>query len=239
MSKNKQTLKNKKTNLIFEKAFSPKNATKSGLALFRWKDPQGGVTYALYDAKATIEMLQNEKYINDPDGPDLTHMLEILLDETMVGMVSVNSRIKGSWGASEIQAIAAKKGFGPLLYDIVMGIEGGLISDRNKVSSQAGGVWQYYKDKRKDVTHKLLDDREDPKTKPKIDDASSLYPDGEDNPLNYAYFQKEMPETKKLLSNNALAVKKLSSILHVGIDEVEDFISNATHDFFENRYTRN
>jgi hypothetical protein len=54
-----------------------------------------------------------------------------------------------------------KKGWGPLLYDLAMEIAtaegGGLMSDRNEVSSDAKAVWNAYNTSRPDVTSDPLD----------------------------------------------------------------------------------
>jgi len=106
------------------------------------------------------------------------------------------------WGASTIKLSAAKPGWGPFLYDVVMSAEGGIVSDRETVSDSARRVWQYYKDSRPDVKAKPLDDITDPKTPSTRDDVEGYYPDGHvetrsmppRNPLNYAYFSQSGPD---------------------------------------------
>ena len=55
----------------------------------------------------------------------------------------------------------AKKGFGPLLYDVAIEIAtklaGGLTPDRKSVSDDAYKVWSYYLKKRSDVSNNQLD----------------------------------------------------------------------------------
>ena len=130
---------------------------------------------------------------------------------------------------------AAEKGYGPLLYDIAMAGEQGLMPDRDGVSPDATRVWQKYRD-RPDVTSKLLDDINNPKTPPKIDDTSRLYPDDEENPLNYAYFIKSMPNTAQLRGNDVAARKFLAQLLGSDPNEVASNISASGEDYFHERY---
>jgi hypothetical protein len=81
--------------------------------------------------------------------------------DNLYGMVSTAS--PGSTGedcndAAIINFAAAKDGWGPTIYDIVMGLHPfGVIGDRDSVSSQAFNVWSFYKDKRPDIEKKPLD----------------------------------------------------------------------------------
>ena len=63
-------------------------------------------------------------------------------------------------GYQVVQA-SARKGWGPLLYDIMLELTselgGGLTADRGSVSRDAYQVWDYYMRKRKDVEAKQLD----------------------------------------------------------------------------------
>lgn len=63
-------------------------------------------------------------------------------------------------GLYVVERTAALKGYGPLLYDIMLSYareEGklGIIPDRKRVSSAARYVWSYYYTNRKDVGHTL------------------------------------------------------------------------------------
>lgn len=59
----------------------------------------------------------------------------------------------------------AKKGFGPMLYDLAVEYAtdkgSGLISDRGTVSNKARGVWEFYLENRDDVEIVQLDDLKD------------------------------------------------------------------------------
>lgn len=60
-----------------------------------------------------------------------------------------------------VASSGAKRGWGPLLYDIAMewatNFGGGLMADRSSVSSSAYGVWDYYMNNRSDVEVEQLD----------------------------------------------------------------------------------
>ena len=81
----------------------------------------------------------------------------------------------GPCGAAwKISSVNAGHGWGPMLYDVAMEyatIRGeGLIADRDSVSPAARNVWDYYMNKRPDVTAHQLDDLKD-----------TLTPEWEDN----------------------------------------------------------
>jgi hypothetical protein len=64
-------------------------------------------------------------------------------------------------GAWKVSSADAKKGWGPMLYDVAMEYAtlnaGGLVSDRDAVSPEARRVWDYYLGNRSDVTPHQLD----------------------------------------------------------------------------------
>lgn len=53
--------------------------------------------------------------------------------------------------AAEVMLSVARKGYGPLMYDIVMSDMGGIFANRDSVSNKARAVWYYYANKRPDV----------------------------------------------------------------------------------------
>ena len=77
--------------------------------------------------------------------------------------IGISSGNKGECsGAFEVYGASATHGWRPMLYDVAIELAtiqaGGLMSDRDSVSWQAQGVWQYYMDNRGDVTGIQLDD---------------------------------------------------------------------------------
>lgn len=74
--------------------------------------------------------------------------------------------------AMEIQSTAAQKGYGPLLYDILMTYSPyGIYGDRMSISPKAQSVWNYYCMYRKDVKKQKIDDVTHPATPTPIDDG--------------------------------------------------------------------
>lgn len=76
------------------------------------------------------------------------------------------------WGASEVKLSAAESGWGPTLYDTVMGEEPrGIMADRANVSKKAYDVWNYYRLYRDDIVKKPLDSKEKQWTEETLDDG--------------------------------------------------------------------
>ena len=112
-------------------------------------------------------------------------------------------------GAKEVEYGAARSGWGPTLYDLVMELEpNGIINARDDVSEDMTKMMKRYKDTRSDVDKELLDNMDDPETYPRTpepeDDCypgdAQSYKGGiidpewseviqrwEDDPLSYAY----------------------------------------------------
>lgn len=91
----------------------------------------------------------------------------------VVGAVRVHRLYEDThWGAAEIKLSGAEKGWGPTLYDIVMGEEpNGIMADRDSVISAAYGLWEYYRDNRNDIERKPLDSEVHKWTPETIDDG--------------------------------------------------------------------
>jgi len=188
-----------KMSKLNEKAIDIKKTRSLGFALFVGSgDPK---IYLMYDAKGFIE-----EEILDPDDYSRS---KIVLKHVYATLMIAHPYVRGgAWGAKEVEASAARHGYGPLLYDIVMGLEGGLMADRETVSGQAKKVWNHYKMNRSDVTAKPLDDFMNPQTPTKKDDAE-VFPGGMKNSLNYAYVIKHAPSVGMLLNNHKTVKKRL------------------------------
>ena len=78
------------------------------------------------------------------------------------------------FNAMMVAYVEAKKGYGPLLYDVAMEIAtmkaGGLVADRTIVSDDAYDVWDYYVNERSDVEIIQLDNPEGELTPDFMDD---------------------------------------------------------------------
>lgn len=167
---------------LIEAAVSVSTADANGIALATFY--QNETVYVLYDAQSYLDLANDDADVSP-------------LVDTIVGVISVSDPHGQAWGAKEIEFSAANHGYGPLMYDIAMSLEGGLMSDRDTVSNDAKRVWRHYKNNRSDVDAKLFDNAKDPKTKTKEDDAFTFDENGRgisddrvdpSNPLNYAYF---------------------------------------------------
>ena len=192
--------------LVTEKAVTPAEARKQKLALYVGKSVMSGQsadrTYILYDVNKLADIVNKTK--------NTDNAMYRKFSDAVVAAIAVRSNLPigmNAWGASEIEFSAAEQGYGPLLYDIVMKEEEGLISDRDSVSSAAKGVWKYYKNNRSDVEAKPLDNMLSPETPTKKDDAI-VFDGGKKNPLNYAYFLKGGGPAVTMLKNNHAAFMK-------------------------------
>jgi len=120
-----------------------------------------------------------------------------------------------------ISLSSAKKGWGPLLYDVLMEVATemgkGLTPDRRSLSDSAKRVWSYYFSNRGDISKNVLDYKKSPFITPsdERDDCRSdvvetdwEYKNKEDgelfndyyvkSPLNYVYFSNGTPMINKL-----------------------------------------
>ena len=105
----------------------------------------------------------------------------------LTGMVSIRraGETKPTWGKAKsdgpcsdawiVAGTEASKGWGPLLYDVAIewatANGGGLTPDRHSVSMDAAKVWDYYLNKRSDVSADQLDDLENSLTDPEDDNC--------------------------------------------------------------------
>ena len=78
------------------------------------------------------------------------------------GLIEIQETDEACGGAFTVVESFASSGWGPLLYDVAMefatGEGGGLTSGRVSVSLAARDVWDYYAEKRPDVTGIQMDD---------------------------------------------------------------------------------
>ena len=92
-------------------------------------------------------------------------------------------------------------------------------------------------DKRPDVEKLKLDDRDDPHTPSREDDAK-LWKDGRDH-LNFAYKKPGAIDVKELESNHKngmSSIKKYMSKLGWDEETIDDILQTATADFFSKIY---
>lgn len=211
-------------------AVSTEQASKF-LGLFIPKK-SGNNIYVMYDVNMLKnvyeqELAKQQAIVGDQEVAELTMDR---FEEIVYATIQVDHSFgkRRQYGVPSVVQAAARKGYGPLMYDIVMSIEGGLVPDRNTVSALASQVWSYYYDMRTDVDAKLLDDIEPGmgRTQTKFDD-SQVYPGdesdpyGEENPLNYAYFATQSPNFEGLLQNHE-AMKNWCRKRHIDLEDMGD-----------------
>jgi len=151
--------------IIQEKAKSVSSAQSSGLALFlNYPSGYGATRIILYNPSKLLDIF--EETFGNPTTEEITHsILGVVETEKWDGSPCNNV-------GNVINATAAEKGWGPLLYDVALSISnGGLMPDRGSVSSKASSVWNYYDKKRGDVKSIPLDNEDDPKTPSPKDDC--------------------------------------------------------------------
>jgi len=113
-----------------------------------------GYSYLLFYPEMTEYLL---KYQNEMS------MKELALNPHMIAMMKVSEHNPqwegdGCLGAWEVKLVSALSGWGPTMYDIVMGDSpNGLTADRGSVSEDAYDVWDFYHKKREDIDMKPLD----------------------------------------------------------------------------------
>jgi hypothetical protein len=220
--------------MLSEAAISPSQVKSQGLALLRKRNDTMS-TYILYDPNVALKVFEKAAKSTD-DEPKIPPKL-INSGKFILGTITTNKPGHPSNGAAEIKMTAAVKGYGPFLYDIVMGMEGGLIPDRNSVSDLAKKIWARYQ-KRVDVKHYKLDDYEHPETPEKSDDAA-VYPGKGENPLNYSYEINRTPEAGELMARHEDLIDLLQK--RMGYDEstINDVLVSAADNYFVNRYKDN
>jgi hypothetical protein len=223
------------------------SAAKSGLALAIARD--GSMTMLiLYSPKAFIARLREIVAEWEESGSEGGQRFPInrMFDAkgAVAGMVRVRQPPSGEcYGALEVVNSAAEKGFGPMLYDIAMGLSPShaITSDRNKVSKSAQGVWGFYKGKRGDVETLPFDDVDNPKTKPTQDDCQ-IHPGGNENPINYAYKGSSKVNVGALMANHKEFVRTLQHLIQSSkfpiakMESIENTLVDAATDYFGNRY---
>jgi len=124
---------------IVEAAVKPMQAAENGLALCK---KQGSIT--LYDPA---------KLLSDPTG-SLPNIGQSYSKIVMAHLKYV-TKSAGGEKLNQVKSAAAKHGYGPVIYDALLNT-GWTMPDRLSVSHEALRVWNYYANKRGDVSMKPL-----------------------------------------------------------------------------------
>lgn len=212
-------------------------AKKSGLALANFNEEDGTKMYVLYDPVDFLEMLDELKsQLDDDDEYVYDKLVKLNMADSVYAMACINKKIPGrQWNASSIRNTAAIGGYGPLIYDIAMAFEHGLLPDRTSVSAGARNVWAKYA-QRSDVEKRPLDDERRPKTPPKIDDAPRLHNDPGEEFLDYAYFVEDTPNISALQKNNESVKTAFMNNAHISSADFYSLMDGWAFRMFLNNY---
>lgn len=210
---------------ILEAAVAGQQAAAQNLALYR-KGTGSSVVYVLYDP--TTFATELPKY-QDAGGDIAT---------VIYGYLDVKPHNGDCWNAGEIKFSAARKGYGPLMYELAMSdFQNGLMSDRLSTSDAARNVWKKYA-QRTDVGKKQLDDKTKPKTPSKADDCKFIPDfDGEEAYLNNVYVGRGDGGSKgQLMNNHTIAVKNVVANTGMSEQDVLSTIFSMGDEYFSSRY---
>lgn len=219
---------------LVEAAITADAAQSAGMALMITATGDK-MDIVLYDPRKFLrfaqENLQGEDANSDSDCSDCIY--------GHVQMRPVPQSYGQSYGAYVINTTSSLKGYGPLMYDIALGLGRPVIPDRSSVSPAAKKIWTVYKLNRSDVKKLPLDNKDAPRT-PDPKDDSVIYP-GEDeltNPLNFAYIR---PGSNAQYSGMLEKHRKVARIVtakvpSVTVKDVEEMLRHGGGEFFFRRY---
>lgn len=172
------------TYALDEASKSVEDAKKLSLGLIAYEGT-GKKAIVLFNAKDAALQIYNMLKSGTKTDEDFT---DVLIDHVVGFILGKKPKpTEPSWGATIISTSAAKKGYGPMMYDIAMDKWGRIAPDRSNVSPGANKIWDFYASKRGDVKRLQFDDVEDPRTLPKEDDATLHDSTDTKDPLNAAY----------------------------------------------------
>lgn len=192
------------------------------MGLYQFQDGEF-TQFVMFDMSWIYQII--EAYETDPDMTPFFIGEYPEHNEGLKGIMVLSEPEQPSGGSWRVRGAAAQDGWGPTLYDVVMGATSRpLMADRGSVSRDAKGVWDFYKDNRSDVEKKPLDDYRKQYTSDTADDARpggagayldrSYWSDGTheeflEDSLNWTYNRPEVPGTKQMLSNAQFLIDAL------------------------------
>jgi hypothetical protein len=202
-------------------------AAKGGLALFRGQR-SGRIIYVLYDPKALAEESKQPGFYS--------MRFSRPLDQIVVAFIKAMPHSGDCNDAMEVKMSAASKGYGPLMYDIVMSDgDGGLMPDRVSTSGQAKKLWQFYGSKRGDVKKVPFDNADDPKTPQEDDDCAFV--DDKDDVLNYSYDGPGQASAKsQLMQRHEDVVAQFEEAGGMKRQSLEGLLMNLGDTLFDTKY---
>ena len=213
---------------LAEAAIAGEQAVEGGLALLR-NSQRGRVVYVLYDPKVLSQVAQEPGFWSGRYSRPL--------DDIIHGFMEVLPHSGDCNDAMEVQQSAAVKGYGPLLYDMVMSdSDGGLIPHRISTSDAAKKLWQFYSSKRKDVEKNPLDDEDNPKT-PETGDDCEMVKDP-DEVLNFSYDGPGQSGPKSQLLQRHQEVSKQFAEHGIGEKALGNIVAQMGQMLFDKKYGR-
>jgi len=227
------------TLLINETPIVPKEATQQGLAMLRYK---GHVV--LYDPNIYVETVRDALSNSYGSEDDMSDAIEQALTDP-VGIYGyfwlAPPDRNACAGALRMKYVAARKGYGPLMYDIALSMAPkGIVPDRKHVSVHARKVWAYYFYNRHDVIKTPLG--EDINGKRIAKKSCKLYNDPEAPYLDVVYRATRTPGTSRMSDKHFSLVYKIESMLiqagipRLGKDFYEMLAYTAAGKFFNDAF---
>lgn len=227
---------------LLEAAISSNSAAAGGLALYVNSTQADKVEYVLYSTTGFKEALAKQDVTDDSEESDVVEALYALDPHDVIyGYIVVKAVVGKCWNAGEVKFSAARKGYGPLMYELAMADFGRLMPDHGGGSSpSARNVWTKYS-QRSDVKALPFDDVKNPKTKPTEDDCHVYMDfDGDIGYLNAAYQgQGDSAGKSTLVRSHQAFVGQFTAGKSFGKSEVEFALSQMGDEYFGSRYREN
>ena len=214
--------------VIREAAVHSSFASGRGAALCVSGDAGGDPAYILYDTKSILRDLTDiVGRAREDESIDVDDLVTKSFQSNILGFISLGG---GCDGAHEVKMSAARKGYGPLMYDIAMSVSpGGIMADRSNVTGAARGIWHKYLSLGSGVHGRVSAKKLDGK-KCKL---------AHDLALNHSYSAETPLSLDPLRSSHASFLKSAHEILRLqGYKEsaIEHRIWSAGSYFFDEAY---
>jgi len=184
-----------------EVAVSPEEAESGNLAIFLVRQP-GAFMAVIYNPN------EFDEYITNP-GHD---------DRFIKGMI--RSYKNEYCLAYEVKTVAALRGYGPMLYQLLSSRIGWIVSDRREVTEMAENIWKWmYNHPQVWMKEKLME----------VNEAKT--------PLDYRYkWLKTNPSFNKMVGLNETTRKLLAEKHNISVKEINDIIVKTAEKFFDKRF---
>jgi hypothetical protein len=186
---------------------------------------QGFTQFVLFDIDWAYQVIK--AFEDDPDMTPFFLGEHPKYNAGLKAIVVLSEPEQPSGGAWRVRGAAAQDGWGPTMYDLVMGATPRpLMADRGSVSRDAKEVWDFYKDNRSDIEKNPLDDYRKQYTPNTEDDARpggagayldrSYWSGGSheeflEDSLNWTYNRDKVSGTDKLYENAEYFISVLES----------------------------